>query len=240
MSSKAGKHVATFIRRSAWSSAAAARAAAAGSRSRYCHAAMILDNECCSSSRRSFDAKASLSFCHHHQPRSSTVTTALRRFGSKDSEKPEQNQQQQPKKSIIDQYIEEHQQEIIDEKSIDKSQFKHEILIKVPDVGQGQHENKVTRWYKEPGDIVQREDILCDIKTPGFTFGMATDDEDVAIMGKILIEAGSENVNIDDVLCIILHKTPPDEGEEKGTENEAASDEKEGNKEKETNQKKEE
>lgn len=72
--------------------------------------------------------------------------------------------------------------------------------------------NTIEEWFKLPGDIVKRNDVLCDITTPEFTFGMVTDDEEDAIMGDILVEAGemcADNAPI----CIILHKPDPEEAE---------------------------
>ena len=70
---------------------------------------------------------------------------------------------------------------------IDRSTYTQEVPVRMPDMGEGK--GKILKWYKEEGDIVQRRDILCDIETDDFTFGMETDDEDVAIMGKILVKA---------------------------------------------------
>lgn len=87
---------------------------------------------------------------------------------------------------------------------LDRSQYTEEIKVRMPDMGEGV--GKILQWYKTEGDIVQREDVLCDIETPDFTFGMETDDEHVAIMGKILIEAPSGQVPDNAVICTLLHK----------------------------------
>ena len=73
----------------------------------------------------------------------------------------------------------------------------------MPDMGEGK--GKILKWYKKEGDIIRRSDILCDIETPDFTFGVETTDEDVAIMGKILVDAPSEPVDDGEELCILWH-----------------------------------
>jgi pyruvate/2-oxoglutarate dehydrogenase complex dihydrolipoamide acyltransferase (E2) component len=89
------------------------------------------------------------------------------------------------------------------------------VTIKMPDMGEGD-DNVVGEWFKSPGDIIKYNDVLCDITTPDFTFGMVTEDEHDAIMGEILVEAGQQ---ADDgaPICIIYH---PDDGksEEEKTE----------------------
>eukprot|EP00525_Craspedostauros_australis_P005578 CAMPEP_0198126234 /NCGR_PEP_ID=MMETSP1442-20131203/44334_1 /TAXON_ID= /ORGANISM="Craspedostauros australis, Strain CCMP3328" /LENGTH=262 /DNA_ID=CAMNT_0043785983 /DNA_START=70 /DNA_END=858 /DNA_ORIENTATION=- len=51
--------------------------------------------------------------------------------------------------------------------------------------------NRILKWYKRPGDIIRRDDTLCDIETPLFTFGMVIDDDDheESIMGEIHVPA---------------------------------------------------
>jgi hypothetical protein len=74
-------------------------------------------------------------------------------------------------------------EEVVDSKllQVDKSMFTEEVKIRMPDMGNG--DGRVLKWYKEVGDVVQREDILCDIETPDFTFGMEIDDEELGIIG---------------------------------------------------------
>lgn len=76
--------------------------------------------------------------------------------------------------------------------------------MKMPDMGEG--DGKILTWYKEEGDIVKRGDVLCDIETDDFTFGMETDDEQLGIMGSILVPAPSEKIPDGQVICILLHK----------------------------------
>jgi pyruvate/2-oxoglutarate dehydrogenase complex dihydrolipoamide acyltransferase (E2) component len=92
---------------------------------------------------------------------------------------------------------------------LDVSEFTEEIKVNMPDMGEG--EGKVLKWYKKEGDIVLREDVLCDIQTDDFVFGLQTEDEHPAIMGRILVEAPSENVKDGERLCYLLHR--PEEKE---------------------------
>jgi hypothetical protein len=87
---------------------------------------------------------------------------------------------------------------------VDRSKYTEEIKVRMPDMGEG--EGKILTWYKQEGDVVKRQDILCDIETPDFTFGMETDDEHLAIMGKILVPAPSEPIKDGEVICILLHE----------------------------------
>jgi hypothetical protein len=78
-------------------------------------------------------------------------------------------------------------EEVIDSKQlqVDPSLFTEEIKIRMPDMGEGI--GRVVKWYKEEGDVVQREDVLCDIETPDFTFGMEIDDEELGIIGTYVL-----------------------------------------------------
>lgn len=87
---------------------------------------------------------------------------------------------------------------------LDVTKFTVRIELKMPDMGEGG--GKILKWYKEPGDIVKREDVLCDIETPDFTFGMETDDEQLALMGEILVEAPSGTIQDNEVICVLLHE----------------------------------
>jgi hypothetical protein len=78
-------------------------------------------------------------------------------------------------------------EEVVDSKllQVDPSLFTEEIKIRMPDMGNG--DGRVLKWYKEVGDVVQREDVLCDIETPDFTFGMEIDDEELGIIGTYVL-----------------------------------------------------
>ena len=84
------------------------------------------------------------------------------------------------------------------------------VTIRMPDISDT-NDNTIEEWFKKPGDVIQRDDILCDISTPDFTFGMSVDDETDAIMGEILIEAG-QHVSDGTPICVVYH---PEETQQK-------------------------
>ena len=49
------------------------------------------------------------------------------------------------------------------EEGIDRSKFTEEIKVYMPEMGEG--EGKILKWYKQEGDLVLKDDILCDIET---------------------------------------------------------------------------
>lgn len=103
----------------------------------------------------------------------------------------------------------------------DRALYTVPIAINMPDMGDGD-DNLVEEWFKQPGDIIKRNDILCDITTPDFTFGMVTEDECDAIMGEIYVSAGEacpDNAKI----CTIYHKQILS-GKEGKTENQSETD----------------
>ena len=108
-------------------------------------------------------------------------------------------------------------EEIIDvpssalEEVIDRSIYNDPIPIPMPDLGTSNGNSpdrysSVKEWFFQTGDIIQHEDVLCDIETPDFTFGMETDDEGITIMGEILVPAG-QPVPDGTVLCYTLHES---------------------------------
>lgn len=86
----------------------------------------------------------------------------------------------------------------------DRSLYTEEVNVLMPAMGLpgGQ---KIIQWYKQEGDVVQRNDVICDIETPDFTYGMETEDEDPVIMGKIIVPAPSELVKDGEVICTTWH-----------------------------------
>ena len=86
---------------------------------------------------------------------------------------------------------------------LDPAKYQQKVPVRMPDMGEGN--GKILKWYKKEGDVILREDILCDIETPDFVFGMETDDEHPAIMGEILVEAPSKEIEDDTIICYLLH-----------------------------------
>lgn len=93
---------------------------------------------------------------------------------------------------------------------IDRSKYTEVVPVRMPDLGTS-HDNApdrcslVKEWFFAPGSVIQRQDVLCDIQTPEFTFGMETDDEELAILGEILVPAG-QPVPDGTVLCNLYHE----------------------------------
>ena len=63
----------------------------------------------------------------------------------------------------------------------------------------------VETWHKQPGDRLERDDVLCDISTPEFVFGMQIDDKQAGIMGEIHVQQGV-GVPCHTPICTIYHQ----------------------------------
>jgi hypothetical protein len=99
----------------------------------------------------------------------------------------------------------------------DPSQYTVPIVIQMPDMSdEDDIHNTIEKWYKQPGDVIKRNDILCDIATPDFTFGMVTEDEEDAVMGEIHVPEGTM-VPDHTPICTIYHR-PADQTENKTTD----------------------
>jgi hypothetical protein len=85
---------------------------------------------------------------------------------------------------------------------LDPAKYTHEIPVRMPDFG---GPGKVLQWYKQEGDVVLSEDVLCDIETPDFVCGMETEDEHPAIMGQIIVDAPSDKVQPNEIICYLMH-----------------------------------
>lgn len=86
------------------------------------------------------------------------------------------------------------------ESTTDTSKYTHEIKVEMPDVGDLSG-GTIETWYKKPGDIIRRDEVICDIRTEAFTFGMMTDDDFDSVMGEILVEEESGMVEPGTVIC---------------------------------------
>ncbi|KAL7469511.1 hypothetical protein ACHAXS_009766 [Conticribra weissflogii] len=51
----------------------------------------------------------------------------------------------------------------VDINDLDLEKFTHEVKVRMPDVGDS--EGVIEKWYKKEGDLIQREDVICDIRT---------------------------------------------------------------------------
>ncbi|OEU06590.1 hypothetical protein FRACYDRAFT_254302 [Fragilariopsis cylindrus CCMP1102] len=93
--------------------------------------------------------------------------------------------------------------------NIDYSLYTEPIIIEMPqldDVSDDKTNCYIEEWYKSEGDIIQSQDVICDISTPDFSFGMQIDDEDeIGILKHIHIK---ENIKVPDFtpICTIYYK----------------------------------
>jgi len=72
----------------------------------------------------------------------------------------------------------------------------------------------IQKWFKKEGDLIKQDDVICDIRTEMFTFGMLTDDAYDSIMGKILIQEESEPIEPGTVICTTLNEGIEEKEEE--------------------------
>jgi len=89
------------------------------------------------------------------------------------------------------------------------------IVVEMPSLNEEEEEEEgddgvvvcvVERWHKRPGDVVERDDVLCEISTPyGFGFGMQIDDDEEGRMGAVHVDEGV-GVEPGTPLCTIYHR----------------------------------
>ena len=118
----------------------------------------------------------------------------IRQFGSKDQHV--NNNSSNSDGSKGDQIIDRPDYESI----TDATKYTHEVKVTMPDMGDFTG-GTIETWYKRPGDIIHRDEVICDIRTDSFTFGMLTDDDFDSIMGEILVQEESGIVDPGTVIC---------------------------------------
>ena len=65
-------------------------------------------------------------------------------------------------------------------------------------------EGTLARWLKAEGDAIESGDVIAEIETDKATMEVEAVDE--GVLGKILIDAGTENVPVNDVIAILLEE----------------------------------
>ncbi len=83
------------------------------------------------------------------------------------------------------------------------------IKVTMPALSPTMTEGTLAKWLKSEGDKVEAGDVIAEIETDKATMEVEAVDE--GILGKILVQAGTENVPVNDVIAVLL-----EEGEDKG------------------------
>src|SRR6185295_8421561 len=82
-----------------------------------------------------------------------------------------------------------------------------EIEIKVPSLGESINEVTLSKWLKKDGDLVQQDEIICEIESE-----KATNEMPAEKAGKLKIVAAEGSVlKIGDVICTIDTTVEADE-----------------------------
>ncbi len=76
------------------------------------------------------------------------------------------------------------------------------IQILMPALSPTMTEGNLARWLKKEGDSVESGDVIAEIETDKATMEVEAVDE--GVIGKILIEAGTENVSVNSPIAILL------------------------------------
>ncbi|PCI88459.1 MAG: pyruvate dehydrogenase complex E1 component subunit beta [Hyphomicrobiales bacterium] len=76
------------------------------------------------------------------------------------------------------------------------------IEILMPALSPTMEEGKLSTWLVKEGDTIVSGDVLCEIETDKATMEVESIDE--GVIGKILIEAGTEGVLVNSVIAILL------------------------------------
>ena len=78
------------------------------------------------------------------------------------------------------------------------------ISVLMPALSPTMKEGKLTNWLKKEGDIIESGDALCEIETDKAT--MEVEAVDDGILGKIIVSEGSEGVEVNTTIAIILEE----------------------------------
>lgn len=78
------------------------------------------------------------------------------------------------------------------------------INITMPALSPTMTEGTLARWLKAEGDAIESGDVIAEIETDKATMEVEAVDE--GVLGKILIDAGTENVPVNDVIAILLEE----------------------------------
>ena len=76
------------------------------------------------------------------------------------------------------------------------------IQILMPALSPTMTEGNLVKWIKKEGDGVEAGDVIAEIETDKAT--MEVEAVDDGILGKIIVQAGTENVPVNDVIAVLL------------------------------------
>ena len=102
------------------------------------------------------------------------------------------------------------------------------INILMPALSPTMTEGNLAKWHKKEGDSVAAGDIIAEIETDKATMEVEAVDE--GVIGKVLVDEGTENVKVNDVIAILL-----EEGEDRDSLSDGGASAAEGGTKKKTN-----
>merc|ERR1719228_2678223 len=78
------------------------------------------------------------------------------------------------------------------------------VKVTLPALSPTMEMGSIVTWEKKEGDKVSEGDLLCEIETDKATMGFETPEE--GYLAKIFIEAGTRDIPIGKLLCIIVEE----------------------------------
>ena len=78
------------------------------------------------------------------------------------------------------------------------------VNILMPALSPTMTEGNLTRWLKTEGDQVDAGDVIAEIETDKATMEVEAVDE--GVLGKILVDGGSESVPVNTVIAVLLEE----------------------------------
>ena len=82
------------------------------------------------------------------------------------------------------------------------SDYPPHMKVALPALSPTMELGTIVSWEKKEGDQVSEGDLLCEIETDKATMGFETPEE--GYLAKIVIQAGSKDIPIGKLLCIIV------------------------------------
>jgi len=97
---------------------------------------------------------------------------------------------------------------LLRQSDLSKTQVRHmadlpsHIRVALPALSPTMEMGTIVNWEKKVGDQVSEGDLLCEIETDKATMGFETPEE--GYLAKVLLEAGSKDIPVGNLLCIIV------------------------------------